>query len=405
MRKIFATLLVVLFLLSACNSTELQESEGSLDGDSVGVESIDLLESADENTSVAEGGSSIAMQESSDVEEKPQTKGEELTATLTLEEKVGQLFLAAYPDVNQESYINDYKLGGFIMFGREFKNNTPEGVRTTIENLQKQARIPLLFAVDEEGGSVCRVSAYTQYREKRFYSPRYLYSHGGIDAIAESEKEKCALLSSLGINVNMAPVCDITTDKDAFMYNRSLGQDAETTAEFVEAVIDITDGYKIGNVLKHFPGYSNNKDTHTGIAYDKRSLEELESVDIIPFKAGADAGCGAILVSHTVIECLDGDFPASLSPKVNEYIRNTLGYDGVVLTDDLSMGAITEKYGDGEAAVLAVLAGNDLICLTNLKAAYTAVLEAVKDERISEERIDEACARVLDWKYKLGLLD
>ena len=403
MKRFLLLLLTLVLVFAACSRDAITEE--SAESREQAESSREIIES--ESSSASENAESSAFTESEVSEALPdeQTKGYELMLTLTLEEKVGQLFLAAYPDVNQESYINDYKLGGFIMFGREFKNNTPEGVRTTIENLQKQARIPLLFAVDEEGGSVCRVSAYTQYREKRFYSPRYLYSHGGIDAIAESEKKKCALLSSLGINVNMAPVCDITTDKDAFMYSRSLGQDAETTAEFVEAVIDITDSYKIGNVLKHFPGYSNNKDTHTGIAYDKRSLEELESVDIIPFKAGADAGCGAILVSHTVIECLDSDFPASLSPKVNEYIRNTLGYDGVVLTDDLSMGAITEKYGDGEAAVLAVLAGNDLICLTNLKAAYTAVLEAVKDERISEERIDEACARVLDWKYKLGLLD
>ncbi len=394
-------MLTLVLVLAACSRDAITEESAESREQAESSQKIIETESssATENTE----SSFFTESEASAALPDEQTKGYELMLTLTLEEKVGQLFLAAFPDVGAEEYINEYKLGGFIMFAREFRNNTPEGIRETVDSLQSDADIPLLFAVDEEGGDVCRISAFTQYREKRFYSPRYLYSHGGIDAIRESEKEKCALLNSLGINVNMAPVCDITTEKGAFMYSRSLGQDAETTSEFVRAIIDTTDGYNIGNVLKHFPGYGNNDDTHTGIAIDKRSLEELESVDIIPFRAGVEAGCGAILVSHTVIECMDSDFPASLSPEVNRYIRENLGFDGVLVTDDLSMQAITDRYGDGEAAVLAVIAGNDLICCSKYKTAYTAVLNAVRDGRISEQRIDEACTRVLDWKYKLGL--
>ena len=194
MKRFLLLLLTLVLVLAACSRDAITEE--SAESREQAESSREIIES--ESSSVSENEESSAFTESEVSEALPdeQTKGEELTATLTLEEKVGQLFLAAYPDVNQESYINDYKLGGFIMFGREFKNNTPEGVRTTIENLQKQARIPLLFAVDEEGGSVCRVSAYTQYREKRFYSPRSLYSHGGIDAIAESEKEKSRVRKS-----------------------------------------------------------------------------------------------------------------------------------------------------------------------------------------------------------------
>ncbi len=390
--------MLIFLLLSACATAEPQESIESI------FEDHSETEEGDESViSTAESREEIS--ETSENPNEPHTQGYELMLTMTLEEKVGQLFLAAFPDVGAEEYIEEYKLGGFIMFAREFRNSTPETVRATVDSLQSKADIPLLFAVDEEGGDVCRISAFLQYRERRFYSPRYLYSHGGIDAICESEEEKCALLSSLGINVNMAPVCDITTEKGAFMYNRSLGQDAETTSDFVRAVIGVTDKHGIGNVLKHFPGYGNNADTHTGIAVDKRSLSELESADIIPFKAGIEAGCGAILVSHTVIECIDSEFPASLSPEVNGYIRENLGFEGVLVTDDLSMGAITQKYGDGEAAVLAVLAGNDIICCSKYKTAYTAVLEAVRDGRISEEQINKACARVLDWKYKIGILE
>lgn len=398
MKKFLSAFILVFILLSACTAAEPQESTESISEDFTEIEESDesVISAAESREEISETSEDLV---------KPQTQGFKLMLTMTLEEKVGQLFLAAFPDVGAEEYIEKYKLGGFIMFAREFRNGTPESVRATVDSLQSKADIPLLFAVDEEGGDVCRISAFPQYRERRFYSPRYLYSHGGIDAIRESEEEKCALLSSLGINVNMAPVCDITTEKGAFMYNRSLGQDAETTADFVRAVIGVTDEHNIGNVLKHFPGYGNNADTHTGIAVDGRSLSELESVDIIPFKAGIEAGCGAILVSHTVIECIDSELPASLSPKVNGYIRNVLGFDGVLVTDDLSMGAITKKYGDGEAAVLAVLAGNDLICCSKYKTAYTAVLEAVRDGRISEQRIDEACARVLDWKYKIGIIE
>lgn len=107
--------------------------------------------------------------------------------------------------------------------------------------------------------------------------------------------------------------------------------------------------YQIGSVLKHFPGYGDNADTHTGLAVDSRSLQELESSDLLPFAAGIDAGCGAILVSHNIVQALDGDSPASLSPAVHQYLRDTMGFDGVVMTDDLVMEAITDRYGTGRS--------------------------------------------------------
>ena len=386
-----------LFLLTACVANEAVE-----DSSQAISEKSDF--SGSEETVEPSEPSEISK-ETSEQEIIEETMGEKLVKSLTLEEKVGQLFLAAYPDVGAESYISDCHLGGFIMFGREFKGSTPEQIKAKIGSHQESAKIPLLFAVDEEGGTVCRVSAYSQFRESRFPSPRTLFNKGGIDAIIEAEQEKCVLLKSLGINVNMAPVCDITTEKSAFMYSRSLGQSPEITAEFVKSVISVTDENNIGNVLKHFPGYGNNVDTHIGIAVDERTLDELEGIDLIPFKAGVESGCGAILVSHTIVKCLDGEMPASLSKAVHDYIRGTLGFDGVIVTDDLTMQAITDNYGSGEAAVLAVMAGNDLICCSNFKVQYNAVLQAVRDGRISIEQVDEACARVIDWKYKLGLIE
>ena len=136
---------------------------------------------------------------------------------------------------------------------------------------------------------------------------------------------------------------------------------------------------------------------------DNRSLEELEANDLIPFAAGIEAGCGAIMVSHTIVEALDEVLPASLSPAVHQYLRETMGFHGVILTDDLVMEAITEQYGAGEAAVLAVLAGNDLLCATDYAVQYEAVLQAVLDGRIDMVTLDNAVKHVLNWKIELAL--
>ena len=146
-------------------------------------------------------------------------------------------------------------------------------------------------------------------------------------------------------------------------------------------------------------------DTHTGIARDSRTLAELESCDLIPFAAGIQAGCGAVMVGHVIMEALDGSLPASLSPAVHAYLRENMGYDGVIMTDDLVMQAITDQYGAGEAAVMAVLAGNDLLCSTEYTIQYEAVLQAVLDGRIDIDTLNAAVRRVLQWKSDLGLLN
>jgi len=326
-----------------------------------------------------------------------------LLETMTLEERVGQLFLVA-PPADPLSAIASHHLGGYILFDSAFNGKTAAAVQQTISAYQAAASIPMLIAVDEEGGSVCRASAYTQFRANRFPSPRKLFNEGGIPLLSQTETEKCLLLQNLGINVNMAPVCDITTNPNAFMYSRSLGQSPEITAQCITSIIDIMRSHHVGSVLKHFPGYGNNTDTHVAMAVDNRSLAELESVDLVPFQAGIDAGCGAIMVSHTIVTAIDAQSPATLSPAVHDYLRNKMGFTGVIITDDLQMDAITDHYGQGEAAVLAILAGNDLLCSWSYESQYTAVLEAVKSGRITEEQINNSVSRILRWKQQLNLL-
>lgn len=328
----------------------------------------------------------------------------QMISDMSLEQRVGQLFLARCNADTAAADIRQYHLGGLVLFGSDFENQTPDSMCQTIAAYQNSAEKPLLIAVDEEGGDVTRISQFPAFRDRRFSSLRKRYDQGGLEGVLAEEEEKCRLLSDLGINVNLGPVCDITTEPEAFMYSRSLGQDAQTTAEVTASTVNLMNAFSIGSVLKHFPGYGNNVDTHTGIAVETRALSELEERDLVPFTAGIQAGCGAVMVGHIIVEALDRELPASLSPAVHRYLREELGFSGVIMTDDLVMQAITDQYGAGEAAVMAVLAGNDLLCSTEYAVQYQAVLQAVLDGRIDIDVLNSALRNVLEWKISLGLL-
>lgn len=173
--------------------------------------------------------------------------------------------------------------------------------------------------------------------------------------------EKAALLQSLGVNVNLAPVCDVSNNPSDYIYPRTFGKDAKQTAAYVKTVVETMNGRKLGAVLKHFPGYGSNVDTHTGIATDTRPYTSFETADFLPFQAGIAAGAGGVLVSHNIVTCMDETLPASLSPAVHRVLRDTLGFNGVIMTDDLMMEAIKQYTGAQKAAVLAVRAGNDMV--------------------------------------------
>ena len=321
---------------------------------------------------------------------------------MTNEEKVGQLFLCRYNSANALADTESYHLGGWLLFSQDFEGETPDSIRSELSAIQAVSDVPLLIGVDEEGGTVTRVSRHSSFRSSKFSSPRSLYKKGGMELVLETEAEKSQLLSSLGININLAPVCDITTDPGAFMYPRSLGLSPEDTGAVVAGMVETMADNGVASVLKHFPGYGNNADTHVGIARDKRSLEQLEEKDLVPFRYGFEAGCGAVLVSHTIVECLDADLPASLSPAVIGYIREEMDFDGVIVTDDLIMEAITDRYGAGESAVMAIEAGCDLLCSSEYVKQYNAVLAAVEEGRIDQDTLDSAVYRILRWKQSFS---
>ena len=331
-------------------------------------------------------------------------RAQELLGGMTLEEKVGQMFIARCPETDAAQLAADYHLGGYILFGRDFKDKTAEQVTTDIQSCQDAAEIPLLIAVDEEGGTVNRVSSNPNLRSSPFRSPQSLYSEGGLELVRSDAQEKCRLLESLGININFAPVCDVSQDPADFIYDRTLGRDAQETSQYVAAVVETMAEEGMGSVLKHFPGYGNNTDTHTGVAYDDRPYDTFLTSDFLPFQAGIAAGADMVLVSHNIVSAMDEASPASLSPEVHRVLREDLGFTGVIVTDDLVMDGVRDFAGDDEAAVLAVQAGNDLLCCTDFQTQVPAVLAAVESGEITEEQIDAAVLRVLTMKLRLGIL-
>lgn len=332
------------------------------------------------------------------------TQAEKLLSSMTLEEKVGQLFFVRVPAEEAAQAVAQYHFGGYILFGRDFQDKTREQVRADIQSYQDSAKVPLLLGVDEEGGTVVRASANPDICDEPYWSPRRLYEAGGLDLVLSVERDKIRTLQGLGLNVNFAPVCDITQQEGAFLYDRSLGQDARTTAGYVGRVVSLYGEEGMGCVLKHFPGYGNNPDTHTGIAVDERPYEAFQREDFLPFEAGIQAGAGCVLVSHNIVTCRDGEAPASLSPEWHRVLREELGFTGCIITDDLVMDAIQEYCDASSAAVQAVQAGNDLLCCSDYETQYPAVLAAVESGELSEERIEESALRVLRWKEELGLL-
>ena len=324
---------------------------------------------------------------------------------LPLETQVAQMFFARCPDVDAAALAAEYDIGGYILFGRDFEGQTPDSVTATIQSYQDAAATPMLIGVDEEGGTVVRVSANPAFRAEKFRSPQALYNEGGFDLITSDTREKDELLSSIGVNVNFAPVCDVSTDPNDFMNARSFGRDAAQTSEYVRTVVGQMAADGMGMVLKHFPGYGNNIDTHTGIATDERPIETFRESDFLPFAAGIEAGAQSVLVSHNIVTCMDSELPASLSPAVHDILRDELGFEGVIMTDDLIMEAITDYTGGENAAVLAVQAGNDMLVSSDFVTQYNAVLAAVQDGTISEDRIRESAIRIIRWKMDLGLLE
>jgi beta-N-acetylhexosaminidase len=325
-----------------------------------------------------------------------------LVTDMTIEEKIGQLFLVRY-DKSYTSKYTDTPPGGYILFAKDFQDHTKESMKEELDNANTKAKYPLILGVDEEGGYVTRVSRYTSFRSEKFKSPKAYYEEGGEELLKETEKEKAELLKSIGINLNLAPVADVSTNEDDFIYNRTFGKNATETSELIKKMVEYANEFEINSCLKHFPGYGNNEDTHTGVAIDNRDYQSIKDNDYLPFIAGIEAKVPSILVSHNVINSIDSEYPASLSGKVIYELRNNLGFTGIIMTDDLAMDAVKSYVQDGQAATLAINSGNDMIITSDYDTMYNEVLNSYKEGTITEETINKAVLRIIAWKYESNL--
>ncbi len=381
MKKIFICMLIL--LLSGCVSAEEPKSPPPVEEPSPPVE----LEEPEDSSLFHEYNEQAAR----------------LLREMTTEEKIGQIFLVRYPEADKLDLYLSMRPGGFIMFGRDFAGKSKQEVIDNINYCQINNTVPMVIAVDEEGGTVVRVSSNPLLSDERFKSPQELYEYGGYEEIERDTVKKSELLSELGINLNLSPVADVSVDETDFIYERSFGKDAEETATYVRTVVEAAKKQGVSSSLKHFPGYGNNVDTHTGSATDTRPFEQFVSSDFIPFKAGIESGAESVLISHNIVEAIDPELPASLSKNVVGILRYDMEFTGIVMTDDLSMEAISELRAELSPEVTAVTAGNDMLIVTDFESSFQTLLNAVNSGEILMDRIDESVLRILKWKYYMKL--
>ena len=343
---------------------------------------------------------------------------EQILNSMTLEEKLWQLFFVAPEALTGEEAVTESSealqqalaekpVGGVILFARNLISR--EQTMALLADVQSASRLAPFLGVDEEGGTVSRVGAnsamgVTQLQDMSIYgaSGDAAALYGDLYNLAQS-------LNELGFNVDFAPVADVTTGSDENpMKLRSFSSDPERCASMVSVSVGALQDGGVAACLKHFPGYGTaTADDHNGSVSLDRTLEQLEQTEFVPFSAGIGKGAYFVMVSHLSVPAVTGDdTPADLSEKlVTELLRNTLHFQNVVITDAQNMGSIAQNYTSAEVAVAALRAGVDMILMPqDLQEAYDGVTKAIADGVLTEDRIDRSVLRILNVKIQLGLL-
>ena len=325
---------------------------------------------------------------------------------MPLEDKVAGLFIVTPEAITgvstaikagegTQDALNEYAVGGMIYFDKNIVDE--EQLKTMLSGTASMSKYPIFLAVDEEGGSVSRV-AKSSIDVIQVGDMAAIGESGDATQAYEAGLSIGAYLKELGFNLDFAPVADVAGSGKSAMGDRVFGTDAQLVGEMVSNVVDGIEGTGVSSCLKHFPGIGYAEgDTHDGRVETTKTLDEMRNSDFIPFKAGIDAGADFVMVSHITVSSVDEDaVPSTLSRTImTDVLRNELGFEGVIITDALNMGAITEYYTTEEAAVKAIVAGADMLLMPeDFYAAYDAVLAAVQDGTISEERIDESLERI-----------
>lgn len=389
MKKATALFLVMLMALLpvSCKKTEEQPS--------VSLEEIEKIYETDPN------GAAWTMIES-----------------MTLDEKIYQLMMVAPEALGDGASVTEmtdvvkeglakYPVGGVILFGDNIQNK--EQTTKLLQNLQGASEIPLFTAVDEEGGTVSRLSGIEGMGVTAQPPMREIGDGGDGKRAYDIGNTIGSEIKTLGFNVNFAPCADTLVDENnTEIGSRSFGTDATVVSDMVLNAVQGLRDSGIACAVKHFPGHgSAQSDTHSGRAYSERTYEEMQEADLLPFKTGVEAGVDFVMISHMVNSSITKtDMECSMSTNVmTNILRNTMGFPNIIITDSLSMNAITGYYSAGAAALTAFEAGADMLLMpANVEEAHAAIKNAVQKGRVSEMRINESVSRVLKVKLERGII-
>ncbi|SIS62747.1 beta-N-acetylhexosaminidase [Salimicrobium flavidum] len=324
---------------------------------------------------------------------------------MTLNEKIGQMVIAGLDGTSlttpDERLMTDYHVGGFIFYGDNLETRQQSiNFVNEVKAANQGNKLPLFISVDQEGGRVARLPGVNTTPSNKAIGetndPDYAYSIG--QTLGQQ-------LNSMGFNLDYAPVLDINSNPDnPVIGDRSYGDNADIVSRMGIQTMKGIQSENIIPVIKHFPGHGDTSvDSHLELPRVTKSLNQLEQLELIPFKKAIDEGANVVMIAHILLSELDADYPASMSETViTELLRNQLDFNGVVITDDMTMGAIADNYGMGEAAVKSVEAGSDIVLVAHGNQNVIDVIEAIKaaveDGEISERSINESVQRIISLK-------
>nr|WP_305121007.1 beta-N-acetylhexosaminidase [Saccharibacillus sp. JS10] len=375
--------------------------------DHISLISTDSPASTNEDASTQTPGEEPATTTPASEPSASSSESDTLVSNMTLDQKIGQMVIAGVKGTSlateDRNLLRDYGVGGVILYG----NNIDSASQTSafvkeIKAANPNPELPLFVSVDQEGGRVARLKGVESIPTAAKIGER------NDEAYARQIGEQLGdQLLSQGFNLDYAPVLDVNSNPDnPVIGDRSFGNNADLVSKLGIAVMQGLESKKVIPVVKHFPGHGDTSvDSHIALPVVNKDLNQLNKLELIPFKKAINSGADMVMIAHILLPKLDKTYPSSLSKAIiTDLLRDQLGFEGVVITDDLTMGAITENYGLGEASVHAVQAGSDILLVAheadNAIAAIEAVKKAVQDGKISEEQINQSVERIIALKQK-----
>ncbi len=406
MKKIIAAAILPILMMCGCGSV------GKIDG-----ENVPTVVTAEPTTAVSTFETEVTTNLPPEPATAPPSAAEICLSGMTLHEKICQMFIVEPEKFSPEAAFTivgdnfrggyaEYPVGGFIFFTKNIvSSEQTSAMLADIQDTALQNGVGVFLAVDEEGGYVTRVQS--QLGTEAVYSMRCYGDLNDREQAFSVGETIGDYLADYGFNVDFAPVADVNISPWNELGSRIFSSDPHITAEMSAAVSEGLQSKGVCSTLKHFPGLgAGSGNTHYGSVYIERTYDELLETEFTAFRGGIEAGCDFVMVGHQITAASKDDLPGDLSSVVvGEWLRNTLRFDGIAITDSHSMGAIANVYDSGEAAVRAVEAGMDIILMPHdLPTAVKGLTDAVNSREITEERINESVLRILEKKSELGLL-